>query len=95
MYGGTKSSPSSVCSATSKNITKSLNANQDVWCYNDCPHGRTLYFNELFFGSHHGDGARFAFADGSVHFLENEIDMTIYQAMATRNGGETVDWENR
>jgi len=95
MYGGSRSSPSSVCSACAKNVTKPINSNPDLWCYNNCPSGRTLYFNELFFGSHHTDGANFVFADGSVHFLENEIEMTIYRALATRDAGESVDWQGR
>ena len=42
------------------------------------------------FGSHHPGGANFAVADGSVRFVPETVDMSIYFAMASRNGGEVV-----
>lgn len=61
--------------------------------FDNCPSGRTLYFKEPFFGSHHPGGAQFAVADGSVQFLQSEIAMPVYRALATRDGGEAVDRE--
>ncbi len=43
------------------------------------------------FRSDHSGGVNFAFVDGSVRFVSDEIDGTIYKALATRNGGETID----
>lgn len=46
-------------------------------------------------GSYHKGGCNFGFADGSVHFISENISMTAYQALATRSGGEVVngsDW---
>jgi prepilin-type N-terminal cleavage/methylation domain-containing protein len=40
------------------------------------------------FRSFHPLGANFAAADGSVHLINEEIDLAIYQAAATRHGGE-------
>jgi prepilin-type processing-associated H-X9-DG protein len=40
--------------------------------------------------SAHQDGVQFLFGDGSVHFLTKSIDLTVYQALATRAGGEPV-----
>ncbi len=43
------------------------------------------------FGSHHPFGANFAMADGSVRLINDEIDLAVYQALATRDGRERVD----
>jgi prepilin-type N-terminal cleavage/methylation domain-containing protein/prepilin-type processing-associated H-X9-DG protein len=43
------------------------------------------------FRSDHPGGANFLYADGSVHFLEEGIDMLLYQNMSTMMGGEVVD----
>jgi prepilin-type N-terminal cleavage/methylation domain-containing protein/prepilin-type processing-associated H-X9-DG protein len=43
------------------------------------------------FRSDHPGGCNFLFADGSVHFLEEGIDMLLYQNMSTMMGGEVVD----
>jgi prepilin-type N-terminal cleavage/methylation domain-containing protein/prepilin-type processing-associated H-X9-DG protein len=42
------------------------------------------------FGSGHTNGANFAFADGSIHFLTTGTDLLVLQALGTRNGGEPV-----
>jgi prepilin-type N-terminal cleavage/methylation domain-containing protein len=49
---------------------------------------RTLRMNDLYFGSRHAGGAWFAFAGGNVHFLTDDVAFTVYQDLATRNGGE-------
>jgi prepilin-type N-terminal cleavage/methylation domain-containing protein/prepilin-type processing-associated H-X9-DG protein len=43
------------------------------------------------FGSGHSGGANFAFVDGSIHFLSSSIDLTAYQSLSTRNGGEVLN----
>ncbi len=45
------------------------------------------------FKSLHPGGAHFVMADGSVHFVNESIDSTIYRGLSTRNGGETVGVE--
>ncbi len=40
------------------------------------------------FRSNHAVGANFIFADGSTHFINNQINETVYQNLATRKGGE-------
>jgi prepilin-type N-terminal cleavage/methylation domain-containing protein len=40
--------------------------------------------------SPHRTGVPFVFGDGSVHYLSNSIDISVWMALATREGGETV-----
>ncbi|MGC4007382.1 MAG: DUF1559 domain-containing protein [Pirellulales bacterium] len=42
------------------------------------------------FQSRHSGGAHFGWVDGHVSFLDDSIDLTTYQALATRSGGENV-----
>jgi prepilin-type N-terminal cleavage/methylation domain-containing protein/prepilin-type processing-associated H-X9-DG protein len=42
------------------------------------------------FVSMHPGGSNFAFADGSVHFLKNSINLITYCALGSRAGGEIV-----
>jgi prepilin-type N-terminal cleavage/methylation domain-containing protein/prepilin-type processing-associated H-X9-DG protein len=46
--------------------------------------------NRYSFHSNHDNGANFAFADGSVHFVPNSIDFTTYRALSTIKGGEVI-----
>ncbi len=50
----------------------------------------SFLFNDASFGSMHPGGAHFAYADGSVHFVSESMDMGVYKAMASRAGGEVV-----
>ena len=42
------------------------------------------------FGSDHGGGALFCFADGHVSFVSEEVSSIIYRNAATYNGGENT-----
>ncbi len=46
------------------------------------------WYNNHSFRSRHPGGLQFAFADGSVHFVANAIDLNVYRALATIQGGE-------
>ena len=41
-------------------------------------------------GSGHYGGANHLFFDGSVHFLQSDIDRKVYRGLLTANGGEAV-----
>jgi prepilin-type N-terminal cleavage/methylation domain-containing protein len=47
------------------------------------------YFNRLF-GSFHTGGCHFALCDGSVQFITDNIDLTIYHYLARRNDGHAI-----
>lgn len=42
------------------------------------------------FSSMHVGGAQFALADGSIKFISDSINLSVYQALATRSRGEVV-----
>ncbi len=48
--------------------------------------------NDLSFGSFHPGGACFSYADGSVHFLTEDLDIVLFKDLATRNGAESGVW---
>ncbi|QDT68613.1 hypothetical protein MalM25_15360 [Planctomycetes bacterium MalM25] len=49
--------------------------------------------NEMIFGSFHPGGAQFAYGDGSVHFVQEDISPEIYVALGSGNGGEAINEE--
>ena len=44
--------------------------------------------NEIY--SFHPGGANALFADGSVHFLKNSLNLRTLAALCTRSGGEVI-----
>jgi prepilin-type N-terminal cleavage/methylation domain-containing protein/prepilin-type processing-associated H-X9-DG protein len=40
--------------------------------------------------SYHTNGVNVAFCDGSIHFILNTIDFTLWQNLGTRSGGEAI-----
>jgi prepilin-type N-terminal cleavage/methylation domain-containing protein len=48
-------------------------------------------FNDISFGSlHAAAGAQFLMGDGSVRFVPASVDLVLYKATASRNGGESL-----
>ena len=42
------------------------------------------------FGSYHVGGAYFCFADGSVRFIADAVERSLYRALGSRNGSEPI-----
>jgi hypothetical protein len=57
---------------------------------NGQPYQYTDWPNVYSFHSRHVQGLQFAYADGGVHFISDNIDLAIYRALATRKGREVV-----
>ena len=49
-------------------------------------------YNHLPLGSYHHGVTLFVYGDGSVHSIPDSIDLAVYQATATVNGGEVAVW---
>ena len=43
--------------------------------------------------SHHPGGVNILFADGSVHFITNDIDLASWRALGTMDGAETFTYQ--
>ena len=74
-----------VCMNATRNVRWPINADLDTFA-------SVLQLNDLMYSSRHPGGANFAFADGSVQFVQDAIDFTVYQDVATRNGSEVNRW---
>jgi prepilin-type processing-associated H-X9-DG protein len=48
-------------------------------------------WNVYHFGSPHTGGINAVFADGSVHGLSFDVDLTLFNNLASRNGEEQLD----
>ncbi|MCA9269722.1 MAG: DUF1559 domain-containing protein [Planctomycetales bacterium] len=54
------------------------------------PNSPAHHFDD--FSSHHPTGAHFVTVDGAVRLISDDIDPAVYQALATRRGGETASF---
>ncbi len=82
-----------VCSHAAKNMRFGITTPEDTGYYSraeSVPPGaaKIVPFNDLFWGSEHPSGAQFAYADGSVHFLTDDMSITVLRNLASRDGGE-------
>src|SRR4051794_38658457 len=59
----------------------------DATCSSDPLHARENWAVSIGFKSKHGHGVNFASADGSVHYLRDNIDYLVYQSLGGRNDG--------
>lgn len=87
-----------VCSEAANQLRFPINADNERFGYYvghfPIPAGGEwkMLQNDLPFGSFHPGGANFAMADGSVHFLPDDIDFTVLEDLATIAGGEVSRW---
>jgi prepilin-type processing-associated H-X9-DG protein len=44
------------------------------------------------YSSQHAGGCNFVLADGSVHFIADEIDLATYRYLGQRDDGQQVTW---
>ena len=54
------------------------------------PGGPCIQLGQWGFRSFHPGGANFAMADGSVKFIKDGVNLTVYRGLGTRNGGEIL-----
>ncbi|WP_417849983.1 DUF1559 domain-containing protein [Thalassoglobus sp.] len=65
------------------------------WVSNSVPHQEAVFvkpINDSVFSSHHFGGAYFALGDGHVRFFSENMDLGVYSALGTENGGEAVSF---
>jgi prepilin-type N-terminal cleavage/methylation domain-containing protein/prepilin-type processing-associated H-X9-DG protein len=58
-----------------------------------CHHKMNSWNTAMGFKSAHPGGAQFVYCDGSVHFLNEELDHTVYQALGDRQDGTVLSAE--
>jgi prepilin-type processing-associated H-X9-DG protein len=79
-------SPGWLNAMSSKNVANPLNS------YKYDPAFGFNLINDTSFGSEHaGGGAHFAYADGSVHMITDEIDLVLLKANASRANDEMLE----
>lgn len=82
----------SVFGSTSDRINKTFTTETliDLSNFTDCTFGSGADATSNFRSQHVG-GAHFLYADGSVHFISENVDLGTYQALSTIQGGEVVE----
>lgn len=94
-----KNPQNKVCMRSTRNIRWPLGADHNRYGYfvhdQEVPAGaeKTMLLNDLEFDSSHPGVVPFAMTDGSVHLIEESIDLTVLRELATRNGHEVNRWE--
>ena len=73
------------CAVPPNNLI-SLAGNEDALANLRGNHQESTGFRSL-----HPGGLNFCMADGSVHFINEQIDIWTYRKLSTRNGEEIVD----
>jgi len=79
-----------VCVFPAKNVAWPINTDPVERRYNHARPDQNCLFNDIFFSSYHPNGCNFVWADGSVRFVQETIDMEILKSLSTRDGGEVT-----
>lgn len=91
---GSRPNYNRICMGASRNVVYPINASRETFGYArqhfGAPGPRELALNDLEFASEHPGGANFLMTDGSVQFLQQDLDVNILRALATRDGDEVV-----
>lgn len=56
-----------------------------------CTNGGLIQLGSWSAGSLHSGGAFSTFADGHVQFVRDSVELAVWRALSSRNGGETVE----
>ncbi len=90
-------STKSICSEASNNVVYPINARRDRFGYYigdpEIPPVSVplIPLNDLWFGSFHPGGAHFSLADASAKFVSDDLGITVFESLATIDGGEAVE----
>ncbi|QDV49350.1 DUF1559 domain-containing protein [Gimesia fumaroli] len=89
LFGGPRAS---VFGSTADRINKQFTTESliDLGNFSNCTFGTGADATSNFRSQHVG-GAHFLYGDGSVHFISENIDLGVYQALSTIQGGEVVE----
>lgn len=89
LFGGPRAS---VFGSTADRINKTFVTESliDLGNFTNCTFGTGSDATSNFRSQHVG-GAHFLYGDGSVHFISENIDLGVYQALSTIQGGEVVE----
>lgn len=79
-----------VCMMPVKNVRWPLNTDATKRVYNHARANQNCLFNDIFFSSRHPGGVNFLWCDGHTTFVNESIEFTTLQAMASRDGQEVV-----
>jgi prepilin-type processing-associated H-X9-DG protein len=79
-----------ICNRAAKNVSYRINTvlNESGQYVDDTGALKKMPTNDLVFSSLHSGGVQFCFADGSVTFINDDIDFTALQDMTTIAGDE-------
>jgi len=66
--------------------------NRNTLIYSSTGGASVMTSTDCNFGSDHVGGAQFLFADGSVHFISENINLQLYQRLSQRADGNTVNF---